>query len=177
MTISSTRSIGLPENEVGSAVETEVIKPSPGGSTAHPPLDHDGPEILRLGGSTHLAQSKLPMCNNRRKSIFGALSSATAKVKRDRELWRRPPDFPASRAPRELRVAIPVRLSALPDLLLGAGVGRHRLDRFELVAAHQVHAGEDPFQLFAQPRLDLALDPRKRPHRTRGNAGEIVEKP
>src|SRR5271157_2792696 len=121
MTISSTRSIGLPENEVGSAVETEVIKPSPGGSTAHPPLDHDGPEILRLGGSTHLAQSKLPMCNNRRKSIFGALSSATAKVKRDRELWRRPPDFPASRAPRELRVAIPVRLSALPDLPARSG--------------------------------------------------------
>src|SRR5215469_13608031 len=62
-------------------------------------------------------------------------------------------------------------------LLLGAGLGRHRLDRFEFVTADEVHSREHPFELLAQPRFDFGLDPRQRPQRAGGDAREIVEKP
>src|SRR5206468_7561290 len=60
--------------------------------------------------------------------------------------------------------------------LLGSSLGSHCFDCFELVAAYEIHAREHPFELIAQPRLDLGLDPRQRPEGARGNAREIVEK-
>src|SRR6516225_7651044 len=62
-------------------------------------------------------------------------------------------------------------------LLLGAGLGGHRLDRFEFVAADEIHSCEHLFELLAQPRFDLGLDARKRAQRARRNARDIVEKP
>jgi len=39
--------------------------------------------------------------------------------------------------------------------LLGAGLGRHRLDRFEFVAADEIHPREHLFELLPQSRFDL----------------------
>src|SRR5947207_7704231 len=63
------------------------------------------------------------------------------------------------------------------NLLLLARLRRHRLDRLELLAADQVHAGQDAFELVAEPRLDLAADPGQRPHRPGGDPRHIAEKP
>src|SRR3974377_1367192 len=59
--------------------------------------------------------------------------------------------------------------------LLGASLGRHRLDCFEFVAADQIHAREHPFELLAQPRFDFALDPGKRAQRACRNPRQLVE--
>src|SRR6516165_7116118 len=61
--------------------------------------------------------------------------------------------------------------------LLRASLGRHRLDRFEFVAADEVHSREHPFELLAQPRFDFGLNPRERPQRAGSDAREIIEKP
>src|SRR5439155_21936618 len=50
-------------------------------------------------------------------------------------------------------------------------------DGFEFVSADEIHSGEHPFELIAQPRFDLGLDPRQGAQGTRGDAREIIEKP
>src|SRR6516225_5920856 len=57
MTISSTRSMGLPENGVDSTIDTDVIKPSSGGSTDVPyaSLDRNGGRTSPLRTSRNQA--------------------------------------------------------------------------------------------------------------------------
>src|SRR5258708_25446028 len=59
--------------------------------------------------------------------------------------------------------------------LLGASLHRHRLDRVELLAAHQIHPGENALQLTAQPRLDLVAHAGKSARRTTGDTSHVVE--
>src|ERR1700737_3386711 len=61
--------------------------------------------------------------------------------------------------------------------LFGSGLGGHCFDSFEFVAANEIHAREHPFELIAQPRFYLGLDPRQGAQSTRGDAREIIEKP
>src|SRR4029077_8248444 len=71
VTNSSTRSIGLPENGVGSASETEVIGRSSSGSTGrHPCLC---PET-----SLYVLKQKLTTHNDRGKPIFGVIRRISA---------------------------------------------------------------------------------------------------
>src|SRR5689334_19930667 len=62
-------------------------------------------------------------------------------------------------------------------LLLLARLGRHGLDRLELLATHQFHAVEDVLELFAEPRLDLLPHARERAQRARRHARQILESP
>ena len=53
-------------------------------------------------------------------------------------------------------------------LILGAGLGGHRLDRFEFLARHEIHVGHQPFQPLADKGVDLG------PHAL-GHAGGVGE--
>jgi hypothetical protein len=86
-------------------------------------------------------------------------------------------DFPASGVGRQPQVSLRARPPTSPNHLFGASLRRHRLHGLEFVAADEIHAREHPFQLFAQPRLDLALKARKRAESPGGNAGDVVKKP
>src|SRR5438309_838585 len=69
------------------------------------------------------------------------------------------------------------RDSLQQHLLLFARLGGHRLDRLELLAADQIHAGEHPLELLAQPRFDLAAHPGQGADRAGGDPRHVVEKP
>ena len=68
------------------------------------------------------------------------------------------------------------RHPALQRHLLGARLGGHRLDRGKLLAAHQVHAAEQPLGLLAQLRLELVAQARDIAGGTGEEAREVVEK-
>ena len=53
-------------------------------------------------------------------------------------------------------------------LILGAGLGGHRLDRFEFLARHEIHVGHQPFQPLLHEGVDLG------PHAL-GHAGCVGE--
>src|SRR5512132_913675 len=59
--------------------------------------------------------------------------------------------------------------------LLGSGVGRHRLDRFELVAADQVEIGNQAFDALADHSLDFLPDPDDGGSRAAGYLCQVVE--
>src|SRR5262249_8668448 len=109
-----------PENEVGSAVETDVIKPSWGGSTAHPPGPPQTPAVATRRKHALRNQS----CQG---TTIGAsqylvfLRTPPAKVKKRPRSHRRPPDWPDPRVRPRRRDAIRARQRALPDFPARSG--------------------------------------------------------
>src|SRR5688572_26679034 len=59
--------------------------------------------------------------------------------------------------------------------LFFTGLCRHRLHRFELLAADQIHAGQHPLELVAKTRLDLAAHSGQRADRAGGDPRHVVE--
>src|SRR5215471_11573368 len=80
MTNSSTRSIGLPENRVGSVSETEVIGHSSSGWTGRYP--HPCPET-----SLYVLKPKLTTHKDRGKPIFGVIHLISARTMTSLGRW------------------------------------------------------------------------------------------
>ena len=124
-------------------METEVIAPSSGGST-----DHRQDLRHRITG-----------LHQRRRDDRRSPTSSAATLPNQRTVAR--PDItmrslPRDRGRRRLRGAAgrrlraPARPAALQQSSCSvARFGGHRLDRLELLAADQVHAGQHPLELFA----------------------------
>ena len=63
----------------------------------------------------------------------------------------------------------------MQHLLFRARLGGHGLDRIEFLAGNQIHARENPFELIAQPSLDLAAHARGHAKRPGCHPGKIIE--
>src|ERR1700751_1370716 len=95
MTIPSTRSMGLPENGVGSTIDTDVIKPSSGGSTE---ASRDQAADVQTMTQANISLPFSRLNNHERRRWFG---SSGARVRRAAIRAQRPAsaDLPAPSAP------------------------------------------------------------------------------